>query len=908
MNICRPITFYNNFVPPSTAVQEWKYEALGYYDGIDIDENIISDGDGFNLKLLWENLEDKAEKLSGHYNAQTLYAFRTEDENVKITDEAFWKGESKEEDIHYPFLFIMMVRLNLSANKVKTVRENIEQAVYQKELKVITYLSLDNNDMIVVLKSRTYDNAAGFIDQFHMQYVKDNTKQRELIYDSFSVGGISKEYIKSLKISDPDNSPSIERICIRAIEKKPGTIKTMKEKLEDRFGLGKVESYPVLGCEDEVFLLNSIASDKFWKLYENKEGLLSNSNKEYQDSVYGMTTLILQQRKYSAYLECLKNIHGEKQQNVKKMCEDFRSELLDIGLKATIRERMYLKAILQIINALQKYENMEYADYTYLILYYPMKMLLKLIKEEKRRGKEREEEQIESLQQISDFFYAINLLAQNSIRLERQFIQSVDLNARIYEAPVQLNAFYASYFSLLKDILNKGVEKGDYEFMICPGMVEYLNVRRVLPSASRENRLLLVEIPEHQIYDVKNQLMVMAHEAAHFVGRDIRHRTERHRMMLEAIVKSVSTFLVLDDEMHPYCTEKSIGIFEEEYLLQLENAVKAYYEGIEQSDIRIEEDRYHTEYMKEDLWVCAQTTLIEHEELLDRIGKQAFDKFGRDMEGKNSDPALKLEKFRRFKAAFGEGKTSFLTKTTVPEIRLSDECCINNIVDSNIHLMKEAFADSISILLLQLSPEEYIESLFGSSEQIGKLQDHARTIDWRIALVSKVVPDYCDERHRKLWDMEHLEAAAEHANNEELKILIKRVIGLLKNYLSGTKSIFEIYEEDEKRKDEEKLFLERRGINRLYNRELSEVFIKYLKLCCEMFYRKERDIYRRRDIRRLREIWSRLKTINNIEDSIIYIRSFIEDYKRDKIFQKENKKYICKRRILKAVLLRRQKT
>ena len=86
MNICRPITFYNNFVPPSTAVQEWKYEALGYYDGIDIDENIISHTDGFNLKILWENLEKKAGKLSGRYNAQTLYAFRAEDESTKISE------------------------------------------------------------------------------------------------------------------------------------------------------------------------------------------------------------------------------------------------------------------------------------------------------------------------------------------------------------------------------------------------------------------------------------------------------------------------------------------------------------------------------------------------------------------------------------------------------------------------------------------------------------------------------------------------------------------------------------------------------------------------------------------------------------------------------------------------------
>lgn len=884
MNICRPITFYNNFVPPSTEVQEWKYETLGYYDGVDIDENIISFRDEFNLKILWENLEKKAEKLSGRYNAQTLYAFRTEDENTKISDRIFWKEGMQGEEIIYPFLFIMMVRLNLPANKVKTVREKIEDAEYDSGLKAITYLSLDNNDMIVVLKSKTYKAAAGFIDCFHKQYTRGNTQQKELIYDSFSVGGIRKEYINSLNISASDDSSVIERVCIRAIEREPGAVETMKKGLTGCFGEGKVDSYPVLGCEDEVFLLNNIPSDKFWKLYENREGMLSSSNEGvYQKSVYGMTTLILQKRDHSLHMGWMEDIHGEAQLKVKKMCEDLRNELLNIRMKDTIRGRMYFKATLQIINALQKYEYMEYADYTYIILYHPMKMLLKLIQEERKHQEEREDEQIENLQQISDFFYAINLLAQNSIRLERQFIQSVDLNARIYEAPVQLNAFYASYFSLLKDILNSGMKESDYEFMICPGMAEYLNVRRVLPNASRKNRLLLVEVPEHQIYDVRNQLMVMAHEAAHFVGRDIRHRTERHKMMLKVIVNSVSTFLVLDEGMHPFCTEESIKAFENEYGLELENATKAYYTEIEKDKFRIAEDRYHTEYMREDLWICAQAVLIENEDLLDRIGKAAFDRFGREMDLQNLDAVKKLQEFRRFKSEFWENKKAFLARITVPEITLSDECCINTIVDSNIHFMKEAFADSISVLLLRLSPEEYIESLLGSSEQIGKLQGHIRTIEWRIALVSKVVPDCCDEETKKLWEMGQLKRAAEESENGELKNIMKRVTGLLENYLSGVKSIFEIYEEDEERDGGERLFLERRAINRLYNREVSNVFIEYLKLCCKMFYDKEKYIYQK-DISRLRDIWGKLKNIDNIEDYIINIRSFIEDYKKEKIF------------------------
>ena len=257
--------------------------------------------------------------------------------------------------------------------------------------------------------------------------------------------------------------------------------------------------------------------------------------------------------------------------------------------------------------------------------------------------------------------------------------------------------------------------------------------------------------------------------------------------------------------------------------MELKEAIKEYYAGIEKDNIRITQDRYHTEYMREDLWICAQSVLIKNEDLLDRIGKDAFEKFGRD-------------------------------------------------------------ADSISVLLLQLSPEEYIESLLSSSEQIGKLQGHIRTIEWRIALVSMVAPIYCDKGHQKLWETEQLRSVAEKSENNELKHLLTRVIGLLENYVLGVKSIFEIYEEDEKREDDERLFGERRAINRLYNRKLRDIFIEYLKLCCKMFEDKEQKIYLKEDLAQLRKIWDKLKNIDNIEDYIIHIRSFIEDYKKNKIF------------------------
>lgn len=44
-NICRPIIFYNNYVPPVGEVQKWDYCAFGTVDGIDVEDSIVGERD-----------------------------------------------------------------------------------------------------------------------------------------------------------------------------------------------------------------------------------------------------------------------------------------------------------------------------------------------------------------------------------------------------------------------------------------------------------------------------------------------------------------------------------------------------------------------------------------------------------------------------------------------------------------------------------------------------------------------------------------------------------------------------------------------------------------------------------------------------------------------------------------------
>jgi len=58
---------------------------------------------------------------------------------------------------------------------------------------------------------------------------------------------------------------------------------------------------------------------------------------------------------------------------------------------------------------------------------------------------------------------------------------------------------------------------------------------------------------------------------------------------------------------------------------------------------------------------------------------------------------------------------------------------------------------------------------------------------------------------------------------------------------------------------------------------VTDIFVKYLKKCCEKFCEKEKNgTYEKEELAKLRGIWNNLKKIEDVEDYIIEIRRFIE--------------------------------
>ena len=167
-NVCRAFTLYNDSaLPGNTEANQGEYVSFGYYDGISVSRNLFEDVNGkYTFNFLWTYCDNMSDKADGTYLSQIVYAFRT-DENEEYESD-FWKND---DDSEYPFMFFSFVQLKNkkpdSLEKLPQFERELNKIYGSRRCKIITYLTLDSSDLILVIRCKKYETGAGIIDDFH---------------------------------------------------------------------------------------------------------------------------------------------------------------------------------------------------------------------------------------------------------------------------------------------------------------------------------------------------------------------------------------------------------------------------------------------------------------------------------------------------------------------------------------------------------------------------------------------------------------------------------------------------------------------------------------------------------------------------------------------------------------------
>lgn len=832
-NVCRPFVLYNDFLPPSNeAHMDWDYLSFGYYDGLTVDDNlfIVSNNQALNMSLpkLWDYYVKSSEELNGSFSSQIIFGLRTEDEH-DIPDEVFWSDENRSA---YPFLFVSLIqakRDSISPDSWKC-RKLLEKELNDESVRAITYLTFDTSDILLVMLCEDYTVGAKIIDSFHEknENILKSIMNWELNY-SFTIAAVNKKILNdNHKIQSIKGM--VESADIYLIEKEIGSIHDVYHDIKKQLTDNESDHYvlertPILGCNDEVIKLSNVPWNKFLLLFQDETGILNHSSKEYFCRLIGATTIIgvkddqrpviidkgEWQRKEDENTQqvLLSELMRKKCLGICFRSEEDEGEPIDIsGLK---------RNLFQVINSLQKFETTPFRDYLFQTALLPLNMMLNMAKEVKTS-----EQQEAYIKFFYDFMKGFNLYVQDSSRSDRQFTQVPDFNAKIYDTPVKVNAFYNAFIFNMKKYLNslhESKENGldndiihEYEFLACPGITDNMQVEEYFVNISEKNRLFLAEIPENQVYKPKEMLTMLAHEVGHFVGKDIRNREERYNCIRNICAKIVVKCIQINlkEEIEEYDSiqnDRYWKYFEEKIGEEL---IKKELEQFESKDIKEQKRRkYHSDTVVDFLaYAVADILRSKGEDLwafmLEKDYIYWLDKRSECAENR------KVRLNGKIKEIVSDVSAAFVWE--------EDAFTIVSSLKTAMKLFKECIADLVCILTLKLSIEDYLNAIIGSAKDQGMEADFDGTA---ILLRSGLVAD-CMLRNVPGQDIEWTEddmAAVYHSKNKTAWISIQN---LRTDFLN---------EESDGKAD-----VSRNSIDIFYDSEILMVIAGYLEKCKKDFF------------------------------------------------------------------------
>lgn len=234
-SICRRFILYNDFIPPTKDMHEWPYFTFGYYDGFSFGVDIFRNSKESSFMELWNDSLNEIQHMNEKAEAQIIYGFRDEDKSNN--DAMFWK-----EDNIYPFIFFTMIQFEEEGSRDLTnlyeIKADVEDYyTREREYKGILYLTLENSDILFILKCKSYEQGAKIIDSFHRktEFYRRGGKKWEIKY-SFTVAAIEKKYLRNMELlSDSTFKEKIKYIYIYATAKYSGSIDDYYKKLEKNY-------------------------------------------------------------------------------------------------------------------------------------------------------------------------------------------------------------------------------------------------------------------------------------------------------------------------------------------------------------------------------------------------------------------------------------------------------------------------------------------------------------------------------------------------------------------------------------------------------------------------------------------------------------------------------------------------
>lgn len=642
--------------------------SLGHFDFVEIKEcvDIKSINELFKL--------NNVKKLDNNLIEQTFVLYSSVEE----------KGFIKENQKKYLYEFIIVSHYKKYYNfTVENLKENIENDVIYE-----TYNTINNVENVTLLYANDYKRAMNYIFSF-----MKNGQEYNYTIMALNKAVLKKcisyncdKYVTEKSISNSIIKQELERkydfqihIGITKLEQTQKKFDEIKKMLsEKKF---KYKFQPILGNNDAQLFLYNITLKEYFMIFTS---CIKGKKNEITTSTY----ILFNDGCFDFNINnCHDNFSNSNCIDMEKKYTDLENEYHNLAIND--KE----KKIKNIIDLMKK----NISNPFFLSIYPSLKSIVKRCEKIDSNNFDNVD-----LNQYINEVYDITMVLSNTA-LHTFHDPFVSLSK--YLISDKLLVFYTAFLHLImhtvkeSDIERNYIGQTTVNFLIKPTTDYIVQFKMLEDNIPVSNRLVIIDLPIENVFNLNNVVFQLVHEMGHFVGNNIRRRKDRvdaiKEFTIEYIIRSIINNKVVDKinlkKIYNYIDSFVFPFFYELKLTETDENCYLYY--IEKK-LEIIEDHIH-----DNLFII----------------KSKLSEFIED------DENLLMNLISLFESS---SKSSLGTS-------LSDGYKYIE------YLFRECFADILAINILKCNCIEYI-SFFINGKQFEK-RDSLETLDeYRIAFVSSV--------------------------------------------------------------------------------------------------------------------------------------------------------------------------
>lgn len=869
-NIFRAFSFFNDRSSSANKIGEnidadvQAFHTLGYFDKFVTRKIQIKENELPNMNELWvainrmnEGLIDTKNDKVRDESFQNIFgvALQDEDSDIEICDKSFWNNN------YYAYTFVILVQFyNKSELKLKEkidlykksfikavedrldnykscfidgVYDELEDMEYlnnisfESKFLITDYITYDRYDYILAVKSNFYLPIVSAMQQLYALKVDDKV----LAVKSFTVPAFNNNAESLIN----EKVPSISIECSYNESNMYLYNKNNSEWFE-------VEKYLSWFCDDflAIRLYPETIRQKQNLFYISGEhdlrinaqnvrmaDILNTIGELSSDYLYGFSTTINVPHKKINCASCKSNNYTTDGLVEKIVaCSRKIVALEEQGYPKELTKTLHqinsgLSAIRPVIS--------QYRGYGFYSLFTEFEFYLKMLLGVDKNSSN-------SIVKAFEVAKAFGSALLTTIRSDFRGFQIPTFNANLYYAPTKLLVFYRAFISSLLKSYSKFNKRSNEHFIICIENKINIDVEQKLKVDNGDKKVLrffVCRMSEKNLYSIKDTMIQLNHEIAHYGLGVIRDRRQRAKYLVDSFIKAY--LLLFRLYLYNSCFKE-----------KTDSSYRPYLEYIACKAFATKFVNLHKEYLLLDIMndPCESFYFNDTVNLIGKKYAQKKEYFTEaiyadimnNVKGDSNNINEMYRNYTDFCALLRDSLEQAGNQVFVDskDKKISKVCFLLE------YCFKECFADVVAILTLRLKPMDYLKALINANED-NRIDSDMYLLKYRFYVVFETIKKCSKQSLANRWSKQELREIAKNENE---------IVSKIKDtYLHLGEVLVDFSDfNDKKVGDYIRELLAERDVELnftnilLYDLGLFENFKNYISICIELYIQKDRKI------------------------------------------------------------------